>query len=128
MIKLFNSFINENQDIWDDELKQQSNAPLGSTIADLILRDDLRLSGDLSVTGIRRGPGSLEVGLVETKDPGKGRLTLIFEDNPLRLRKWRVLDAQGLTTEVALLNPRTGMPLDRDLFVFHNPNFGRKRD
>jgi outer membrane lipoprotein-sorting protein len=113
---------------WDDELKQQSNAPLGSTIADLILRDGLRLSGDLAVTDIRRGPGSLEVEVVEAKDPGKGRLTLVFEDNPLRLRKWRVLDAQGMTTEVALMNPQTGLELDRGLFVFHNPNFGKRRD
>ncbi|HSK40238.1 MAG TPA: outer membrane lipoprotein carrier protein LolA [Arenibaculum sp.] len=113
---------------WDDELKQQSNAPIGSTLADLILRDGLKLSGDVSVTGIERGPGVIEVELVETKDPGKGRITLVFEDDPLRLRKWRVLDAQGLTTEVALLNPEMGVPLDRKLFVFIDPNFGRPRD
>lgn len=113
---------------WDDELQQQSNAPLGSTIADLILRDNLRLSGDLNVMDVRRGPGSLEVEVAEAKDPGKGRLTLVFEDSPLRLRKWRVLDAQGMTTEVALMNPQIGLPLDRSLFVFHNPNFGKRRD
>lgn len=112
---------------WDAELRQQSNAPIGSTLAELILRDDLLLSGAVTVNDIQRGPGRIEIELVETKDPAKGRLTLVFEDNPLRLRKWRVLDAQGLTTEVALLDPQFGMPLDRRLFTFVSPDFGRFR-
>jgi outer membrane lipoprotein-sorting protein len=113
---------------WDDELKQQSSAPVGSTLADVILRDRLTLSGDTTVSDVERGPGTLEVTVTETKDPGKGKLTLIFEDNPLRLRKWRILDPQGLTTEVALLNPQFGMTLDRDLFIFKDPTLNDRRD
>ncbi|WP_245986456.1 LolA family protein [Azospirillum thermophilum] len=109
---------------WDGEMQQQSSAPIGSTLADFILRKDIRLSGDVTVTDVFQAPGVVEVSLVETKDPGKGTLTLVFEDRPLQLRKWRVLDAQGLTTEVALLNPRTGLPLDRDLFYFREPKRG----
>lgn len=112
---------------WDAELRQQSNAPIGSTMAELILRDDLLLSDAVTVNDIQRGPGRIEVELVETRDPAKGRLTLVFEDSPLQLRKWRVLDAQGLTTEVALLDPQFGMPLDRRLFTFVSPDFGRIR-
>ncbi|WP_207484851.1 LolA family protein [Arenibaculum pallidiluteum] len=106
---------------WDDELKQQSNTTLGSTLADLILREDVKLSGAVTVTRVDRRPGVLEITVVETKEPGKGSLTLVFEDNPLQLRKWRVLDAQGLTTEVALQNPRYDVALDRSLFVFREP-------
>jgi outer membrane lipoprotein-sorting protein len=106
---------------WDGEMNQQSDAPIGSTLADFILRKDLKLSGDIGVTGVARGPGAIEIGLTETKDAGKGTLTLVFEDRPLRLRKWRVLDAQGTTTEVALLNPQFGVALERGLFVFHDP-------
>ncbi len=113
---------------WDDELKQQSSAPVGSTLADVILRDRLTLSGDTTVTDVERGPGTLEVTVTETKDPGKGKLTLIFEDNPLRLRKWRILDPQGLTTEVALLNPQFGMTLDNELFIFKDPTLNNRRD
>jgi outer membrane lipoprotein-sorting protein len=112
---------------WDAELRQQSNAPIGSTMAELILRDDLLLSGAITVNDVQRGPGRIEVELIETRDPAKGRLTLVFEDSPLQLRKWRVLDAQGLTTEVALLDPQFGMPLDRRLFTFVSPDFGRFR-
>lgn len=114
---------------WDGEMRQQSSAPIGSTLADFILRKDIRLSGDVTVTEVFQAPGVIEVSLLETKDPGKGTLTLVFEDRPFQLRKWRVLDAQGMTTEVALLNPRTDVTFDRDMFYFKEPargsDFGR---
>lgn len=114
---------------WDGEMRQQSSAPIGSTLADFILRKTIRLSGDVTVTEVFQAPGVVEVSLLETKDPGKGTLTLVFEDRPFQLRKWRVLDAQGLTTEVALLNPRTDVTFDRDMFYFKEPargsEFGR---
>lgn len=109
---------------WDGEMRQQSSAPIGSSLADFILRPNIRLSGDVRVTNVFRAPGVVEVSLVQTDDPGKGTLTLVFEDHPFQLRKWRVVDAQGLTTEVALLNPESGMPLDRDLFYFVEPKKG----
>lgn len=113
---------------WDAEIKEQSNAPIGSTMADFLLRPDLRLSGDVVVTKVEKGPGAVEITLAQAKDPGLGRLTLVFEDRPYSLRKWRVLDAQGLTTEVALQNPEFGVSLDKDLFVFRNPERRKERD
>lgn len=114
---------------WDGEMRQQSSAPIGSTLADFILRKNIRLSGDVTVTEVFQAPGVIEVSLLETKDPGKGTLTLVFEDRPFQLRKWRVLDAQGMTTEVALLNPRTDVTFDREMFYFKEPargsDFGR---
>lgn len=111
---------------WDGEMEQQSSAPIGSTLAAFILRPDIRLSGDVTVTGVFRTPGAVEVTLLETKDPGKGTLTLVFEDKPFQLRKWRVVDAQGLTTEVALLNPKPGVQFPSDFFYFKEP--ARRRD
>ncbi len=109
---------------WDGEMRQQSSAPIGSTLADFILRKNIHLSGDVTVTEVFQAPGVIEVSLLETKDPGKGTLTLVFEDHPFQLRKWRVLDAQGMTTEVALLNPRTDVTFDRDMFYFKEPQRG----
>lgn len=109
---------------WDGEMRQQSSAPIGSTLADFILRKNIRLSGDVTVTDVFQAPGVVEVSLQESKDPGKGTLTLVFEDRPFQLRKWRVLDAQGMTTEVALLNPRTDVTFDREMFYFKEPQRG----
>lgn len=109
---------------WDGEMRQQSSTPIGTTLADFILRKTIRLSGDVTVTTVFQTPGVIEVSLVETKDVGKGTMTLVFEDHPFQLRKWRVLDAQGLTTEVALLNPRTDVTFDSNLFYFKEPKTG----
>lgn len=109
---------------WDGEMRQQSSAPIGTTMADVILRKTIKLSGDVTVTNVFQAPGVVEVSLVETKEAGKGTMTLVFEDRPFQLRKWRVLDAQGLTTEVALLNPRTDVTFPSDLFYFKEPKTG----
>lgn len=113
---------------WDAEMKEQSNAPIGSTLADFLLRPDIRLSGDITVAGVTREAGILEVTVTQTKDPGLGRLTLVFEDKPFQLRKWRVVDAQGLTTEVALSAVETGIPLPDAPFFFRDPTRTKERD
>lgn len=113
---------------WDAELKQQQNAPIGSTMADVILRPELKLSGDVTVTEVRRDAGVVDIGLVDTKEPGKGKLTLVFEENPFQLRKWKVLDATGATTEVALSELQTGTRLDDEQFYFRDPNRRKERD
>lgn len=111
---------------WDAEVKEQQNAPIGSTLADFLLRDQIRLSGDVAVLNVVSDGGLTEVTLVQAKEPGQGSLTLVFEEKPFALRKWRVLDAQGRTTEVALQNPQFGVSLDQAQFFFRDP--GRRRD
>ena len=111
--------------IWDDDLKQQSNMPMGNSIAEFILRDPIKLSGDVTVTRFARYPAKMELSLVSTKDPHDGELTLIFEDKPLQLRQWRVVDAQGRTTGVNLENAREGVSFPAGTFSFAPPNLGK---
>ena len=113
---------------WDAELKQQQNAPIGSTMADVILRPELKLSGDVTVTDVQRDAGVVDIGLVDSKEPGKGKLTLVFEENPFQLRKWKVLDATGATTEVSLSDLQPGAKLDDEQFYFRDPNRRKERD
>ena len=112
---------------WDADLQQQSSQPLGYSLADLFLRETIKLSGDVAVTRIVRQSGALEVSIIQADDAGKGELTLVFEDKPLQLHKWRVLDAQGLITTVALSDIHTGVKLEDRLFVFRDPNQGKPR-
>jgi len=111
--------------IWDGELKQQTNVLVGSSIAEFILRDPIKLSGDVIITRFVRFPSKMELSIVATNDPGDGELTLIFEDNPLQLRQWRVLDAQGRTTGVNLENEREDVTFASNTFDFVPPNFGK---
>ena len=107
----------------DSQLKQTSNIPLGSTPLGLLLQDNLRLSGDITVAGLTRAPGQLQVRLLRTKSPADGTLTLIFADAPLALRQWSVLDAQRQETRITLYNVELGGTLNQKLFEFVDPKF-----
>ncbi len=111
--------------IWDDELKSQTNIDQRSSLAEFILRDPVRLEDDVIITRFQRFPSKLELTLVETNDPAAGQLTLIFEDNPLLLRQWRVTDALGHTTGVNLENTQQNVTFPPGTFDFMPPTFGK---
>jgi outer membrane lipoprotein-sorting protein len=108
---------------YDTELKQTTFLPVSETPAGFLLDDNIRLSGDLTVTEFTRGAHSFRLTLVETNAPDSGSISLTFEDKPLRLVKWRVIDAQGAVVEVALLDPRFGVKFDNpgELFSTIDP-------
>jgi outer membrane lipoprotein-sorting protein len=107
----------------DRRLKQVSHLLTGSTPLGFLLEEEIQLSGDVTVTKVEEGGGELHVTLVQTEEPDQGSITLVFAEQPLELRRWTVVDAQGLPTHVVLNGVETGMPLDDELFVFHNPKF-----
>ena len=108
---------------YDGQLKQQSNAPISQTLADFLLRKNIRLTGDLKVSNITRDGGLLQMTVVQASEPNAGSLTLGFTESPaLELKKWRVKDATGNITEIELFNIETGMKLPSNLFVYLDPN------
>ncbi len=109
---------------WDGRLRQRTDVPLGSTLADFFTRENIQLGGDVTVTGIRRDAGLIQVEVVQTSDPGAGRLTMMFTDNPLQLSRWRIVDAQGITTMVNLSSIAYGVSMESSLFSAPMPNEG----
>jgi outer membrane lipoprotein-sorting protein len=109
---------------YDKSLNQTSYLPIGSTPAWFLLRDNITLN-DVTVTKFERGPGSLRVSMVVTKEPDNGTVTLTFSDKPLALKQWAVTDPTGKTTTVVLVDPRIGGPIDPNLFVFKEPKKDR---
>jgi outer membrane lipoprotein-sorting protein len=108
---------------YDSQLHQTSHYPLSTTPLSILLSDNIKLSGDVTVTGISRAPGQIQVTLVRTSSPGQGSLTLVFADNPLTLRQWVVVDAQRQETHVSLLDVQLGGKIDQSLFTFVDPAF-----
>lgn len=104
----------------DKDLDQVTHIFLKSTPVSFFVREDIRMDGDITVTKIGRSPGVIRLTVQETDEPEKGSLTLIFADKPLALRKWTVIDAQNIQTNVTLTGLETGMTLDPKLFQ-HNP-------
>lgn len=106
---------------YDAEMKQQSSVPISKSLADFFLRPNLRLSGDINVTGMFRKDGMLQLTLVQAKEPEAGKLTLLFFENPLQIAGWRVDDAQGITTMIQLTEVKTDLNLKNDLFRYYDP-------
>ena len=107
---------------YDTELDQLSYITLGNSPATILIEDRISLTrGAITVTGIERGRGTLRLTVVKTDDPGEGNLTLIFNDRPLSLKKWVVIDALGVETTVSLLGVRFGVALDDALFKIPKP-------
>jgi len=107
----------------DRQLNQTSNLPLDRTPLGILLRDNVQLSGDITVSRITRLPGQLQVTLFRTATPNEGTLTLVFADNPLALRQWSVLDAQRQETRISLFDVALGGTFDQSLFAFVDPRF-----
>jgi outer membrane lipoprotein-sorting protein len=107
----------------DRELNETTALPLSTTPVAFLLREKVRLSQDITVTRVDRGPGVLRVSVRETDDTEQGELTLQFSEAPFRLEQWSVLDSQNRSTRVTLIDARTGDPIDAKVFEFRDPKF-----
>jgi outer membrane lipoprotein-sorting protein len=105
----------------DKRLKQVSQMLTSRTPLAFLLDDTVRLSGDVTVTGLERSGDRLSVAMVQTDEPGEGGVELVFDQEPLALRGWSITDAQGQTTRVVLKDIATGVPIEDKLFNFRNP-------
>ena len=63
----------------------------------------------------------IAVTLIDTDEPDQGTLTLVFDNQPIRLKQWTVVDAQRTITHILLLTVETNIELNKWLFVFVPP-------
>jgi outer membrane lipoprotein-sorting protein len=103
---------------YDTRLGQGSYVALDSTPAGLLVADQIRLSGAVTVVAVQRSEGALDIALVKTRDPRAGRITFSFQAQPLQLMRWSLVDGQGHMTRVSLEQVQVGIPLDNTLFQF----------
>ena len=112
---------------YDAELKEQTNAPIGQTLADFLLREDLSLRGDVTVQNISNEGGFKTITIAETGDTGAGSVKLYFSEEPYALKMWQVTDAAGLTTEIMLRDMQQGVDLPSRLFAYFAPTQDKPR-
>lgn len=114
---------------YDGSIQQVNVLPVGQTPLGFILSREVKLSGDITVQSVWEREGEIDLTLTRTSEPDQGRVVLTFSRNPIELRRWSVTDAQGLVTHILLEDVQTGMPIDRDLFIWRDPQmFGFPED
>ena len=94
--------------------------PLTDTPLDLILGDKIDLNSNLAITGMSEDSSAIVVRARSQSSKAQGDISIAFAKEPLELRQWTVIDAQGLSTTVALKDVETGVPLPDDLFVLRD--------
>lgn len=102
---------------YDSELDQLSQLPISSTPAWFLLRKRISLSDGVTVTGMDKKPGALRLTMYQTKEAEAGSVDLIFADQPLELRQWKITDAAGKEARIGLFDVRIGGDLPNELFA-----------
>lgn len=112
----------------DYSVSQVSQWPVRSTPLGILLDPAADLSRVARVLPPADGPvpGQVAVLAVDPKKPEQGQITVLLArdaDAPggLRLRGWRVVDAQNNMTVVELSNIRTNIPVADSQFTFRDP-------
>jgi outer membrane lipoprotein-sorting protein len=94
--------------------------PLTDTPLDLILGDKIDLNSNLAITGMAEDQSAIVVHARSQSSHAQGDISIAFAKEPLELRQWTVIDAQGLSTTVALKDVETGVALPENLFVLRD--------
>lgn len=102
----------------DPELDQTSNIPLSSTPLGILLSKHITFSGPVTVTRASTPPGEIQVTLIRTGKAEQGHITLVFSTDPIELRQWQIMDAQGRTTQVSLYDLKASKPFPDKEFEY----------
>jgi outer membrane lipoprotein-sorting protein len=94
----------------------QDMYPLSKTPLRYLLAEHIDLTSSSIVNAVREEADLITLTIVQKSAFADGVLTLTFDRKTYELRQWRVTDAQGLNTSVAIFNTVTGKPQDPNLF------------
>ena len=107
---------------YDGDSGQVNSGPIGSTLADFILRKGNSFNDKVTIESVRELDDIVMIAVSQTDQPGMGQLVLNFTKDPFDLNSWRIIDAQGLTTDVILSDLNRDVDLSPTLFRINNQN------
>ncbi|GAB5470551.1 MAG: hypothetical protein Kilf2KO_35810 [Rhodospirillales bacterium] len=103
--------------LYDRELKQVTQIPIWETPLWFLFKEPIQLDSKLHLTYLAYGKGSIVMTIQEEQAEGNlASVTLTFNERPIELRKWEVVDPQGVIVQTGLINPEYGVRLNDDLF------------
>jgi outer membrane lipoprotein-sorting protein len=106
---------------YDASIKQVNVIPIRQTPLGILLDRRISLENGVEVVGVERAGDEVAVTLVRDGADDQGSVTLVFGEQPLALRRWTVVDPQGLVTHILLEEVATGGNIDPELFRWRDP-------
>lgn len=105
--------------VYDKDVDQNTFIAVDQTPAEFLLRKTIRFDpAEVVIHDVEDRGGLIRMAVGKRDDPFGGTLTLIFRANPMTLKKWSVVDAQGNVTDISLTDSFFGAKLDPSLFEF----------
>ena len=108
--------------MWDPGTRDFGQWPIGWTAASFLVKDPLKLSGDLQVEKLERVNGLLEATLIQARKPQEGKVIVRLSENPLALQGWTIVDNRGNRVTVSLADVQVGIQLADSLFKNDSPD------
>ncbi len=109
-----------NVSVVDSRLKTHNQYPLGRTPLVILLAREVRLDRGVVVSQVDRKADGFSITARDGRKEAAGRITLDFGQDPIALRGWSVIDAQGRQTRVTLGVLTPVSDLDPNLFVIQD--------
>jgi outer membrane lipoprotein-sorting protein len=106
---------------YDASIQQVNVIPIRQTPLGILLDRQISLDEDVEVVDVARAGEEIALTLVRDGAVDQGSVTLVFGEQPMILRRWSVVDPQGLTTLILLEEVQTGGPIDPELFRWRDP-------
>ena len=102
---------------FDKSLDQITTVPLASTPAGILIRKNIDLrNADIRVVETSEGPNTFSLKMNLRGQEGLGNMTVVFDNKPVKLNSWSVVDATGAKTDVAFHNMKTKTNFGKDYF------------
>ncbi len=106
----------------DKDLEEVNYFELNSTPVEWILRDKLLFDdAGFIVTDVQNVLDEYYITAHKKDAKELGELTLIIDKDTLELKQWDILDMQGIKSTVSLFDIKQNIPIDKKIFLFHNP-------
>lgn len=111
----------------DTELDQVTHIDYDDIPATLILANDIKIDGKkIKVLDFYQDSGSTTITLDYADKGDLGPITLVFSNNPMELKQWKIVDPQSVEVSVSLYEAKKDQPLDEKIFKFKEKKTGTK--
>lgn len=101
---------------YDRDLQEARQLPTFETPLWFLLRDRITFEEGLDVLWVKRGDEIMVVRVAQEGEADRGTVNLVFSLQPMEFLGWEIVDAAGVSVQVALEDTRYGVELDSDMF------------
>ena len=117
----------------DLDLDQITHIDYDDIPASMILSDKIKIDGEkIKIIDFYQDTGSTSITLDYAQKGDIGPITLVFSNNPMELKQWKIVDPQSVEVSVSLYDAKKDGDIDDEVFKFKNKktssrNFKKKK-